>query len=608
MCGIVGIVGKEDVTERLLDGLKRLEYRGYDSAGIATLNHGQLTIRRASGKLQVLRDFVKSNPLFGNTGIAHTRWATHGSPTEDNAHPHSNEKVTVVHNGIIENHAILKKRLLDLGHAFTSQTDTETVVHLFSSYLEGGMAPLEAFRKTLGDIEGAYALAILVTGHDGMILVARHGSPLVVGHGDGENMVGSDALAVAPWVRKIQYLDDGDYGVIRTNSVEIYNSDHEIVHHPLKDTELTGAKISKGDYEHFMLKEIFEQPVTLKDTFLSYMDTQAGTLKKISTVSWDKISRLTIVACGTSYYAACVAKYWFEILAQLPVDVDIASEFRYRSPVLPEGGAALFISQSGETIDTLMALELAKEQGQQTIGLINAPESSISRQAHHVLYTVAGPEIGVASTKAFTAQLGVLACMVLEAAQTRGVLTAQQVNEHILELQDLPTLLYQVLQNDQKLRDMAEILKESHDILYLGRGTSYPVALEGALKLKEISYIHAEACAGGEIKHGPIALVDVNVPVVILAPHDRWMVKTLSNAQEVAARGAKVICFTDSMGKAKIQADHLDAVIVEMPNSSLLTAPIIYTIPMQLIAYYTAVLKGTNVDQPRNLAKSVTVE
>lgn len=608
MCGIVGIVGKEAVAERLLDGLKRLEYRGYDSAGIATLDNGKLSVRRASGKLQALRDLVKSSPVTGNTGIGHTRWATHGSPTVDNAHPHSDKKVTVVHNGIIENHAILKERLLKLGYVFTSQTDTETVVHLLSYYLDQGLPPLEAFRKTLGDIEGAYALAILITGHDGLILVARNGSPLVVGHGEGENMVGSDALALSPWVRKIQYLDDGDYGVIRANSVEIYNSDHEIVHHPLRETEYTGEKISKGHYDHFMLKEIFEQPETLKETLRSFIDVEKGTLFGATTIPWSSISRLTIVACGTSYYAACVAKYWFEILVNLPVDVDIASEFRYRSPVLSEGGAALFISQSGETIDTLMALELAKEKKQRTIGLINARESSISRQADHVLYTLAGPEIGVASTKAFTAQLGVLACLVLEAAQERGVMTPKQVNDYLLELQDLPTILYQVLQNDKKFRDVAEILKEARDVLYLGRGTSYPIALEGALKLKEISYIHAEGCASGEIKHGPIALVDTKVPVVILAPNDRWMLKTLSNAQEVVARGAKNICFTDSKGKAKIQADHLEAVIVDMPNTSLLTAPIVYTIPMQLISYYTAVLRGTNVDQPRNLAKSVTVE
>lgn len=611
MCGIVGIVsrvGQDSVTQRLLEGLKRLEYRGYDSAGIATLQNGELFVRRAAGKLQALQDLVKSDPISGHIGIGHTRWATHGVPSQANAHPHSNGKVSVVHNGIIENYAVIKDRLMSLGYTFLSQTDTEAVVHLLSYYLDQNLSPLEAFRKTLGDIEGAFALAILITGEENFMLVARHGSPLVIGHGDREVMIGSDALALSPWVQKMQYLNDGDYAVIRAGEVEIYNTHHQQITHPLKETNYTGETATKGEFAHFMLKEIFEQPLALKNTLLSFINTENQTLNNLSSLDWNSISRLTIVACGTAYYAASVAKYWFEMIARLPVEVDIASEFRYREPTLPEGGAAIFISQSGETIDTLMAMGLAHSQGQKTIGIINTPESSIARQADHTLYTLAGPEIGVASTKAFTAQLVTLACLVLEAAQKRGSLSQEQVQEYIENLLDLPTVFYQVLQNESTFQDIAALFKEVQDVIYLGRGTSYPIALEGALKLKEISYIHAEGCAAGEIKHGPIALIDHKVPVIILAPNDQWMVKTLSNMQEVVAREGKAICFTDALGREKIAVDHIEATVVEMPASNLLTAPLIYTIPMQLIAYYTAVLRGANVDQPRNLAKSVTVE
>ena len=491
---------------------------------------------------------------------------------------------------------------------FTSQTDTEVVPHLISYYLEQGKTPLEAFRATLSEIEGAFALAVLIKGQDDLIFVARQGSPLVIGRGEGENMIGSDALTLAAWVKNIQYLEDGDYALISGDSVEIFDKQHHSVEREIQQTHLTGDSVSKGTYDHFMLKEIFEQPVAIKNTLMSMIDANTMSLNSGLTIDWSSISRLTIVACGTSYYAANVAKYWFEMMARLSVEIDIASEFRYRDPALPEGGAALFISQSGETIDTLMALNLAKEQGQTTIGIVNAPESSIARQADHVLYTQAGPEIGVASTKAFTAQLAVLACLAIEAGRARGHLSLAQSKEMVAELLVLPTEIYQVLQKESDFKKIADQIKNAQDVIFLGRGTNYPIAMEGALKLKELSYIHAEGCPSGEIKHGPIALIDATVPVIVIAPSDRWMAKTLSNMQEVIARGAQAICFTDAQGKLKLEADQVSSAIVEMPMTTPLTAPIVYTIPMQLLAYYTALLRGSDVDQPRNLAKSVTVE
>lgn len=615
MCGIVGIVGKESVTQRLLDGLSRLEYRGYDSAGIALIpqdeihsDDNNIEIRRSVGKLQELVKLVGNSPIEANIGIGHTRWATHGKATELNAHPHMNSRVAVVHNGIIENFASLKEKLVSTGAVFTSQTDTEVVPHLISYYLDQGKSPLEAFRATLSEIEGAFALAVLIKGQDDLILVARQGSPLVIGRGEGENMIGSDALTLSAWVKNVQYLEDGDYALISGDSVEIYDRQHHPVERKIQQTNLTGDSASKGTYDHFMLKEIFEQPAAIKNTLMSLIDADTASLKSDLNIDWATIPRLTIVACGTSYYAASVAKYWFEMLARLSVEIDIASEFRYRDPALPEGGAALFISQSGETIDTLMALNLAKEQGQKTIGLVNAPESSIARQADYVLYTQAGPEIGVASTKAFTAQLAVLACLAIEAGRDRGHLSPAQAKDMIAELLALPTEIYQVLQKELDFKKIAEQIMTAQDVLFLGRGTNYPIAMEGALKLKELSYIHAEGCPSGEIKHGPIALIDSKVPVVVVAPSDRWMAKTLSNMQEVIARGAQAICFTDAQGKLKLEADQVSSSIVEMPMTTSLTAPIVYTIPMQLLSYYTALLRGSDVDQPRNLAKSVTVE
>ncbi len=611
MCGIVGIVGNEPVSQRLLGGLKRLEYRGYDSAGIAVLESSQgypIDIRRAAGKLNALADLIAHDPLEGNIGIAHTRWATHGKATQENAHPHFTDRVAVVHNGIIENFAVLKEKLLADGAVFTSQTDTEVVAHLMSSYLDQGQSPLEALRSTLEDIEGAFALAFIIQGNDDVMLVARHGSPLVIGRGQGENMIGSDALALASWVKDMQYLEDGDYGLIYRDDVQIYNKQHQPVDRPIQQTNLSGNSVSKGTYDHFMLKEIYEQPTAIQNTLLSLIDSETQSINTSLGLDWASVSRLTIVACGTSYYAASVAKYWFEMIAHLSVETDIASEFRYRDPVLPEGGVALFISQSGETIDTLMAMSLAKEKGQQTIGLVNAPESSIARQADHALYTYAGPEIGVASTKAFTAQLTVLACLAIDAGKARGHITEGQAKAMVNELLALPAVIYQVLQKESDYQRVAEQIKAVQDVIFLGRGTNYPIAMEGALKLKELSYIHAEGCPSGEIKHGPIALIDTSVPVVVVAPSDRWMTKTLSNMQEVVARGAQAICFTDTEGKVKVEEDQMDSLIVQMPNSSPLTAPIIYTIPMQMLAYHTALLRGADVDQPRNLAKSVTVE
>lgn len=613
MCGIVGIVGNKPVKDRLLDGLKRLEYRGYDSSGIAVLtptgaDHSSIVVRRSVGKLNELINLVEEESLDSTISIGHTRWATHGKAVEENAHPHSTDEVVVVHNGIIENYAALKESLQSDGVIFTSQTDTEVIAHLMTYHLRTGLPILEAFRTTLSELEGAFAIAVLVKGHDDLILVARQGSPLVIGRGEGENMIGSDALALAVWVRDVQYLEDGDYALVSKDTVQIFDRNHHLVERQIQQTNFTGESSSKGNYDHFMLKEIFEQPVALKNTLLTFIDDESHTLKNPLDLEWNAVSRLTIVACGTSYYAAVVAKYWFEMLAHLPVDIDIASEFRYRDPVLTPGGVALFISQSGETIDTLMALNLASDQGQKTIGLVNVPESSIARKATYVLQTQAGLEIGVASTKAFTSQLVAMACLVVEAAAERGYLSSDEVKSKIEELLDIPTEFYHVLQKETDFKKVAQLIKEAKDVLYLGRGTNHAIAMEGALKLKEISYIHAEAFAAGEIKHGPIALVDETVPVVVVAPSDRWMTKTLSNVQEIVARGGKVICFTDVKGRQKLEEDKVDCTIIEMPLGTPLTEPMIYTIPMQLVAYYAALLRGADVDQPRNLAKSVTVE
>lgn len=608
MCGIVGIVGHHSVAQRLIDGLKRLEYRGYDSAGIATLYQGDIAIRRAKGKLQALQSLYDHDPIEGVIGIGHTRWATHGVPSEANAHPHISDRVAVVHNGIIENYASLKEMLLKKGHQFASQTDTEAVVHLMTDYLSQGNSPIEALRRTLADIEGAFALVILVKGVEDTLLVARRGSPLVIGEGDGESYVGSDALVLAPWTQRLRYLEEGDYAMVSAQSLQIFNAQDQQVDRPVKTINVSADAATKGGYDHFMLKEIFEQPTTVKDTVESLIDSAAETLNLPVNIDWNNISKLTMIACGTSYFSTAVAKYWFEMIARIPVEIDIASEFRYRESPLPKGGAALFISQSGETIDTLEAMKQAKVDHQTTIAIVNVAESSMDRLADFSVHTKAGPEIGVASTKAFTAQLAVLACLCLDAAQKKGTLTSTQIHDHIQHLLNLPNEIYGILQKEADYQQVAHRLQPARDALYLGRGTNFPIAMEGALKLKEISYIHAEGYAAGEMKHGPIALIDDLMPVIVLAPHDKWMVKTLSNLQEVIARGGIAICFTDHLGRQHIEQDKIPAQIVEMPLSHPLTAPILYALPMQLLSYYTALLRGTDVDQPRNLAKSVTVE
>lgn len=609
MCGIVGISSFQDVVPRIIDGLSRLEYRGYDSAGIAIINDGSFQVRRAVGKLQNLRELLEEKPIEGKIGIAHTRWATHGVPSHVNAHPHSNEYVAVVHNGIIENHAVLRESLGNKGYIFTSQTDTEVVVHLFTDYLQQGKTPLAALQAVLKDIEGAFAFAIIVKQFPDLMLVARKGSPLVLGIGEGEMYIGSDALALSSWTKNVIYFEDGDYAVITPGSYQIYDAEHQVVTRPIKVVQFKSEAIGKGDYNHFMQKEIFEQPTVVGGILSHYVNHQTLTTKLTTKADWKKAPRLSIVACGTSYYAGMVAKYWFETYAKIPVEVDIASEFRYRNGVFLDDGVTLVISQSGETIDTLMALMLAAEEKQQTIAIVNVPESSIARLATDVLMTHAGPEIGVASTKAFTAQLTVLANLVIYVAGQRGMMAPAQENSLIEQLLAVPGLIMTALQNEPDIHKVATSLAKANDVLFLGRGTNFPVALEGALKLKEISYIHAEGYAAGELKHGPIALIDESVPVVVNVPSsDQWFEKTISNVQEVAARGAQTICLTDAVGLQTLQANQINGFVIRMPVCPVFVAPIVYAVPMQLLSYHTAVLRGTDVDQPRNLAKSVTVE
>lgn len=609
MCGIVGIISTKPVAEKLIEGLKRLEYRGYDSAGIATLVDKKIDRRRAQGKLINLQEVVESRPLPGTIGIGHTRWATHGAPTKENAHPHKSDSVAVVHNGIIENFSELKSMLESEGHTFSSQTDTEVIVHLLTHHLKAGLSPLQAVQKALRQFKGAFALAILFTNHENLIIVARRGSPLVIGHGKNEVMIGSDALALAPWTQTLSYLEEGDYATISLENVTIYDQNDHIVERPIKQSALTGESTSKGTYRHFMLKEIFEQPRAISDTLNSLIDQEVltATIPNLS-IDWKEVSRVTIVACGTAYYAGVVAKYWIEKYARLPVEIDIASEFRYRDAPLDKKGVTILISQSGETIDTLCALQLAAAEGQQTLAIVNVPESSLDRQAQNVIYTQAGPEIGVASTKAFTCQLTALACLAITIGRARRVLTAEQEAHLIHSLTEVPAHILTQLQSDHTFQELAELLCEARDILYLGRGTSYPIALEGALKMKELSYIHAEGYAAGELKHGPIALIDSQMPVVVIAPGDTWLGKTISNLQEVMARGAKIICFTDSKGAEELHDLRNQISVYLLPDVDPFIAPLIYTIPIQFLAYYTALLRGTDVDQPRNLAKSVTVE
>jgi glucosamine--fructose-6-phosphate aminotransferase (isomerizing) len=607
MCGIIGIIAKKPVATELVGGLKRLEYRGYDSAGIATLIDGRIERRRAEGKLSNLVARLEKEPVRGNIGIGHTRWATHGQPIEKNAHPIATDKVAVVHNGIIENFQALKKELVGLGHAFHTDTDTEAVANLVTYHLSQGLDPAQAVAKTLARLEGAFALVFLFAGQHDLLICARRGSPLAIGYGDGEMFVGSDALALAPLTRQIAYLEEGDWAVVTSKKVRIYDRANNPVAREVRETALSGALIGKGNYRHFMQKEIFEQPSVIGDTLQALINptTQTIHLPQLPFALGD-IGKITLLACGTAHHAGLIAKYWLETLARIPVEADIASEFRYRAPAMPRDGAAIIISQSGETADTLAALRYCREAGQKIIGIVNQPESTIARESEVVLPTLAGPEIGVASTKAFTTQLAVLAAFTIAMARARGTIDAAEEARLAGQLAEVPSRASEVLHHDEAIQEIAAEIALARDVLYLGRGTSYPLALEGALKLKEISYIHAEGYAAGEMKHGPIALIDDNVPVVVVAPPDNLFEKTFSNIEEVCARGGKVVMILDAAGIARI--GERCAFGIAVPHCAPFVAPLLYTIPVQLLAYHTAVLKGTDVDQPRNLAKSVTVE
>ncbi|MFO1073289.1 MAG: glutamine--fructose-6-phosphate transaminase (isomerizing) [Geminicoccaceae bacterium] len=607
MCGIVGVIGGRPAAPLLLDALRRLEYRGYDSAGIATLVDGRVQRRRAPGKLDRLAERLAVEPLGGVTGIGHTRWATHGVPNETNAHPHVSDGVALVHNGIIENFQELRQELVGLGHVFATQTDTEVVAHLISAQLARGASPREAAARVVRRLHGAFALAILFEGHEELLVVARKGCPLAIGYGENEMFVGSDALALAPLTERIQYLEEGDLAFLDRSGAQVTDAAGNPVERPIRQTALSGALIGKGNHRHFMEKEIFEQPAVLGDTLRSFADPASHRIA-LPELPFDlaTLPRLAIVACGTASYAGLVGKYWFEGLAGLPVDWDIASEFRYREPPLVPGQAGLFVSQSGETADTLAAMRHLRGGGHPALAIVNVAESTLAREADAVVRTLAGPEIGVASTKAFTTQLATLACLAVGAARARGRLDAARESELTQALDELPARILQVLEKDQEIRAIAQELTGARDVLYLGRGTSFAVALEGALKLKEISYIHADAYAAGELKHGPIALIDEAVPVIVVAPRDALFEKTASNLQEVVARGGKVVLLSDADGVAAL-GDYAWRTVT-LPKVDPFVAPILYAVPVQLLAYHTAVLKGTDVDQPRNLAKSVTVE
>lgn len=607
MCGIIGILAKENVAETITDALARLEYRGYDSAGIATIHGGSIQRRRAEGKLSNLRSLLGEQPLEGATGIGHTRWATHGIPSERNAHPHATNRVAVVHNGIIENYQSLREELVAAGRNFTSDTDTEVIPQLICHLMDQGKAPAEAVEACLKRLEGAFAVAIIFRDNPELLIAARRGSPLAIGYGDGEMYVGSDAIALAPLSNKICYLAEGDMAIITRESIEIRDENGDVVEREVKTTALSGATIGKGNYRHFMQKEIFEQPAVIGDTLNVYYNPLAGEIH-MPNLPFDlsEVEHVTLVACGTSYYAGLVARYWLEQISGVRVDVDIASEFRYRQPRMPEKGISLFISQSGETADTLAALKYVKEQGQKVIALVNVAESSMALEADGVLQTYAGPEIGVASTKAFTTQLTALASFAIALGHARGALSNEQMKSHCHALAEVPAKVSEVLHHDDALRALAQQISTANHMLYIGRGTSFAIAHEAALKMKEISYIHAEAYAAGEMKHGPIALIDEQMPVIAIAPSDALFDKTLSNIQEAAARGAQIIAFTDAAGAKKLKG--IAAQMIVLPAVNPLVSPILYAIPSQLLAYHTAVIKGTDVDQPRNLAKSVTVE
>ena len=607
MCGIIGIVGNQPVAERLVDGLRRMEYRGYDSAGLCTLFDGELVRRRAEGKLGNLERELAKHPAPGEVGIAHTRWATHGAPTAHNAHPHATGEVALVHNGIIENFKPLREALIARGRTFESETDTEIVTHLVSELVEAGKSPEEAVREVLPQLRGAFALAIAFRAHSDLLIGARLGSPLVVGYGEGETYLGSDALALAPLTQRISYLEEGDWVVITREGAAIFDKDNNPVEREITTSGASAEAIQKGAYRHFMQKEIFEQPTVVAQTLRSYLRPVEMQVA-LPQIDFDisAVERVTIVACGTSYYAGMVAKYWFEQFARVPVDIDFASEFRYREPVLQPGGLALFISQSGETADTLAALRHCRAEGQTIAVVVNVPTSSMAREADLLLPTHAGPEIGVASTKAFTCQLAVLAALAAHCAVRKGRIDREQEAEIVRHLLEAPACLNAALDHDDEIAAMAHLIAPARDVLYLGRGPDFPLALEGALKLKEISYIHAEGYASGEMKHGPIALIDEAVPVIVLAPSGPLFEKTVSNMHEVRARGGKIVLISDKAGLAEAGEGCLAT--IEMPRVHPLIAPLVYAVPVQLLAYHTAVVKGTDVDQPRNLAKSVTVE
>lgn len=608
MCGIVGIVGRSGVADRLVESLRRLEYRGYDSAGVATLEARRITRRRAEGKLAALAGKLSREPLEGTIGIGHTRWATHGAPVERNAHPQAAGRVAVVHNGIIENFRALREELEAGGRRFQSDTDTEVVAHLVDAELEAGRTPVEAVAAVLPRLTGAFALAFLFDGDEGMLIGARRGSPLAIGYGKGEMFFGSDAIALAPFTSTVCYLEDGDWAVITHEGATIRTETGVVVSRPIQQSAASAYVVDKGNHRHFMAKEIHEQPEVIGHTLSRYVDFTTARMRAPAELPFDvrTVRRLVISACGTAYFAGLTSKYWFEHFARLPVDIDIASEFRYREAPLDPGDLSLFVSQSGETADTLAALRYCKQQGQKVAAVVNVPESTIARESDAIFPTLAGPEIGVASTKAFTCQLTALACLAVTAGKLRGTLSDAEEARLVEALIEVPRFAAETLKLEPQIERLAKSLSKVRHALYLGRGTSYPLALEGALKLKEISYIHAEGYAAGELKHGPIALIDETMPVIVIAPHDRIFEKTVSNMQEVAARGGRIILITDPKG-ADAAGVRTDATIV-LPEMPAEISPIVYALPIQMLAYHTAVFIGTDVDQPRNLAKSVTVE
>jgi len=608
MCGIIGILGHQPVAPLMVDALKRLEYRGYDSAGVATLEKGRLTRRRAEGKLRNLEQRLGREPLAGEIGIGHTRWATHGRPNEDNAHPHATDRVAVVHNGIIENFNELRQELTAQGAIFTTETDTEVIAHLVTAELKKGRKPADAVKAALPRLKGAFALAFLFEGEDNLLIGARRGSPLAIGYGNDEMYLGSDAIALAPFTDSISYLDDGDWVVVQRSGAQVYDTAGHSVTRPVLKSTASAFLVDKGNHRHFMAKEIHEQPEVVGHTLAHYIDMAGGRIALPAPLPFDfrDLKRMMISACGTAYYAGLIGKYWFERFAGLPVEIDVASEFRYREAPFDPGNLAVFVSQSGETADTLATLRHAREHKQHVLSVVNVQTSTIARESDVVMPTLAGTEIGVASTKAFTCQLAVLACLAIAAGRARGVLSEDDERKLVRALIEVPRHMVGALALEPEIERLARDLSKSRDVLYLGRGTSFPLALEGALKLKEISYIHAEGYAAGELKHGPIALIDETMPVIVIAPHDRVFEKTVSNMQEVAARGGRIVLLTDPKG-AK-EATVASTVTLTLPEMPATVTPLVYAIPVQLIAYHTAVVMGTDVDQPRNLAKSVTVE